>query len=183
MFSILVGLLLAVGSNAVTAPSSECAHLIRYGVNEKYLPFLPSVSNACIAAYNTFNPTAFCVAECQSFYTLYSRCYSTDRANIMSSNLCGTYQDNSCLALNMGNYRSVISAVESNCSNTSGHTFCSPQCAASIAALEAALGCCAAEYVNNFKVVCGQRPIAPCSTVLNNGSVAAPSSECAYLLR
>lgn len=36
------------------------------------------------------------------------------------------------------------------------------------------------DYLNGPKVLCGQQPIAPCSAALNNGFVAAPSSECAY---
>ena len=32
-------------------------------------------------------------------------------------------------------------------------------------------------------MVCGQQPIAPCPNVLNSGSVAAPSSECAYFMK
>ena len=57
-------------------------------------------------------------------------------------------------------------------------TYCSSSCSTAIAALEQYSGCC---RHNGPKALCGQPLIAPCSTVLNSGSVATPSRECAYV--
>lgn len=133
---------------------------------------VPSISSKCVDAYNsTFrsgNVNAICIAECQSLYMLYAQCAGTTHADIRATTYCGQVEDGV-----------MVSAVQSACSNA---TYCSPSCVTAIAALQLNSGCCRYSELNGPKVLCGQQPVAPCSTILNSGSVAAPSSKCAYLV-
>ena len=175
----VIFLLLAVESNAVTAPSGECSYLYYYfGIRtSRLLPSLvPSSSSSCLAGYNSTNPSAYCVAECQSLYSVYSGCASRALADNYASNTCGQFNNSDCAVLRQQD-SSLVSAISSACKNA---TYCSPSCVAAIAALEQFSGCCQYDALNGPKALCGQQPIAPCSTVLNSGSVVTPSRECAY---
>ena len=153
------------------APTSQCAYLNGY-FGKPLLPSLvPSISSECVAAYNTGSQSAYCVSNCQS---LYSTSSSTSYANSGASNLCGKFGSSFCTDFMDS---SLVYAVQTYCKDVS---YCSPSCKTSINNLELFSGCCKAGILNGPKVLCGQQPIAPCSTILNSGSVAASSSECAY---
>ena len=80
--SLFVGLLLAVGSNAVKPPSSQCAYLYNYFQTLTFLPsLLQSVNNKCIAGLHFANLSSLCIPECQSLYSTYSQCTSAWHAN------------------------------------------------------------------------------------------------------
>ena len=176
MCSLFVGLLLAVGSNAVTAPSSQCAYLDEYFETRTLLPSLvPSVNSKCVAALNPATLSSLCIPECQSLYSTYSQCTTAWAANERFADDCGTSY---CATITQQD-SALVNAVNSYCNNGS---YCSSSCQAAISALEQSSGCCRYSVLNGPKVVCGQKPIAPCPNVLNSGSVAAPSGECVYLL-
>ena len=171
--SVLIGLLFAAGSNtSTTALPSECAYLqYNFIRSTSRLPsLLPSVSGACL----TGNRGDYCNAACQSLHSLYSQCASSGKADVLLSYRCGEYQDLNCIALHSLSYE-YVDAVRSACNDASR---CSPACEKSVSVLEAYTGCCSADILNGPKVLCGQRPIAPCSTPLN--TPALPSGECAY---
>ena len=179
--SVLLVLLLVERSSAVTAPSSQCAYFNYYYFrNSPLLPSLvPSISSKCLAAYNPDGPKAICIADCRSLYSVLSQCtYGEASAAGYAVATCGGKFNNiDCSTLARNDTNGLTGAVSSACSN---YTYCSSSCLAAIAALERYSGCCSANDLNGPKVVCGQQPIAPCSTVLNSGSVTAPTSECAY---
>lgn len=155
--SLLLALLLVVGSNATTTPSSECSYLVTYRGSSQLLPSLvPSVSSQCVAEYNNGSATQSC---CQTLYSVLSKCTSPNLAEAIVSSQCGQYAVNSCAGLQYNS--NLAGTVYSACDNA---TYCSPSC----------------RNANGRKALCGQQPIAPCSTALNSGSVAVPSSECAY---
>ena len=175
----LLLVLVTMGSNAVTTPTSQCAYLNDYFRSGPLLSSLvPSISSKCLTAYNSIftsgNTSAVCIAECQSLYTLYAQCAGTAQADFLATLYCGKVNDMYCT--NLQDY-GLVSAVSSACSNA---TYCSPSCVAAIAALQQNSGCCRYSELNGPKALCGQQLIAPCSTILNSGS-AAPSSECAYI--
>ena len=177
--SVLLVLLLVERSSAVTAPSSQCAYFNYYFPYNPLLPSLvPSISSKCLAAYNPDDRKAICIADCRSSYSVLSQCTSEANAAVYVAFPCGQFNGMSCSTLAQNDPNGLTGAVSSACSN---YTYCSPSCLAAIAALERYSGCCSANDLNGPKVVCGQQPIAPCSTVLNSGSVTAPTSECAYL--
>eukprot|EP00731_Ephydatia_muelleri_P015178 Em0008g898a len=182
--SVLIGLLLVVGSDAVTTPTSQCAYLSYY-YSYYYSPLLPSlvpsISSKCLAVINNpDNPTGVCTSDCQSLYSVLSQCVTPDYAAAYASFTCGgQFKNSSCSTLTQNDPNGLQSAVRSQCSDG---TYCNSNCSAAIAALEQYSGCCNADYLNGPKVLCGQQTIAPCSTVLNSGSVAAPTSDCAYYL-
>ncbi|KAL5489343.1 hypothetical protein EMCRGX_G018426 [Ephydatia muelleri] len=60
-----------------------------------------------------------------------------------------------------------LASLQTACSNS---TYCSPSCLAAITAAEKHGGCCYAQYLNGPKALCGQQPIAPCSTTVSRGS-------------
>ena len=171
----VAALLLAVGSNAATAPSSQCAYL-HYYFNEAtngLLPsLLPSINSKCLTEYVAGNQGTLCVPECQSLYSTYSQCASS-HANTYTVQ-CGTFKTSYCPTSDNG--QSTL--IYERCNDSSN---CSPSCVSAIASVEAESGCCSADILNGPKVLCGQQPIAPCPSVLNGGSVAAPSNECAYV--
>eukprot|EP00731_Ephydatia_muelleri_P015181 Em0008g901a len=183
--STIFGLLLVVGSDAVTTPSSQCAYFNFYYAysNSPFLPSLaPSISRKCLAAFNSADTTAICIADCQASYSAYSQCkseVSVFNAAAYASSKCGLFKSSSCSTLTQNDPNDLQYAVRSKCSD---ENYCSPSCSAAIAALEQYSGCCSADYLNGPKVLCGQPTIAPCSTGLNSGSVAAPTSECAHFL-
>eukprot|EP00731_Ephydatia_muelleri_P015227 Em0008g947a len=144
--SVLIVLLLVVGSDAVTTPTSQCSYLTTYYQDGKPLvpSLVPSISSGCLAAYNSGNRANICIAECQSWYSVLTQCMSPDIAGIVAASR--------------------------------------PNCSAAIAALEQYSGCCSADELNGPKLVCGQQPIAPCSTLLS-GSTPAPTSDCVYLVK
>ena len=171
-------MLLTMESNAVTAPTGQCAYLNRYIQSGPLLSSLvPSISSKCLTAYNSIfpsgNTSAVCIAECQSLYTLSAQCAGTAQADALARDYCGNVNNTYCAGLQDNG---LVSAVRTACSNA---TYCSPSCVAAIAALQQNSGCCRYSELNGPKALCGQQPIAPCSTILNSGS-AAPSSECAY---
>ena len=175
----LLLVLLTMGSNAVTTPTSQCAYLNGYFQRGPLLTSLvPSISSKCLTAYNSIftsgNTSAVCIAECQSLYTLYAQCEGTAQADRLASSFCGQVSNTYC---NNRQDDGLVGAVSSACSNA---TYCSPSCVAAIAALQQNSGCCRYSELNGPKVLCGQQLIAPCSTILNSGP-AAPSSECAYI--
>ena len=178
----LLLVLVTMGSNAVTTPTSQCAYLNGYFQNGPLLSSLvPSISSKCLTAYNsivgTFGDTsAVCIAECQSLYTLYAQCAGTVQADALATRYCGKVNNTYCTNLQDDG---LVSAVSSACSNA---TYCSPSCVAAIAALQQNSGCCRYSELNGPKALCGQQLIAPCSTILNSGP-AAPSSECAYFIK
>eukprot|EP00731_Ephydatia_muelleri_P011309 Em0006g203a len=178
--SVLIALLLVVRNSAVTAPTSECAYFgYYYYPSNPLLPSLvPSISSICLAAHNSADPTATCIADCQLSYSVFSQCNSVADAEDYAASTCGLFKSTSCSTLAQ-NDPGLEGAVRSQCSNG---TYCSPNCSAAIAALEQYSGCCSADDLNGPKVLCGQQTIAPCSTILNTGSVAAPTSECAYVM-
>eukprot|EP00731_Ephydatia_muelleri_P015172 Em0008g892a len=90
---------------------------------------------------------------------------------------CGRLNNSDCSTLFIQD-RDLYYALTKACNNGS---YCSPSCVAAIAALEQFSGCCRYDALNGHKALCGQPLIAPCSTVLNSGSVATPSRECAYV--
>ena len=186
--STIIVLLLVVGSDAVTAPTSQCAYFNFYNSyyaysNSPFLPSLaPSISSKCLAAFYSADSTAICIADCQASYSAYSQCrseVSVFHAAAYASSKCGLFKSSSCSTLTQNDPNDLQYAVRSKCSD---ENYCSPSCSAAIAALEEYSGCCSATYLNGPKALCGQQTIAPCSTVLNSGSVAAPTSECAYFL-
>ena len=176
---ILLGLLFVVGSNSVTAPSRQCDYLRHYLLQGyPLLPSLvPSISFSCLERYNKTNPRTYCVAECQSLYSAFSQCTSPATADDYASDTCGRFNNSDCSALFIQD-RDLYYALRKACNNGS---YCSPSCVAAIAALEQFSGCCRHKVLNGPKALCGQPLIAPCSTVLNSGSVATPSRECAYV--
>ena len=127
----------------------------------------------------SYNLTGICTADCQSSYSVISQCETPATAANFASSTCGVFKNASCSTLTQNDINYLQFAVYLQCSNG---TYCSPNCSAAIAALEQYSGCCSADYLNGPKALCGQPTIAPCSTVLNSGSVAAPTSECAYAL-
>ena len=142
---------------------------------------VPSISSKCLATYNPADIASICTADCQSAYTLYAQCTtpSSTEADSYVGVVCGRFNSTSCTTLTQNSdYYSLFFAVYSQCNSS----YCSTSCSAAITALEGYSGCCSADFLNGPKVVCGQQPIAPCSTVLNSGSVATPTSECALLL-
>ena len=184
-FSLCLGLilvLLTMGSNAVTAPSSQCAYVNAYFSKGPLVSSLvPSISSKCLAAYNsifisTGIPTsAICIADCQSLYALLAECQGTTTANAIAMYYCGQVNGQYCSALQDS---ALANVVRTACSNA---TSCSNSCMTAISALEQNSGCCQFFVLNGPKVLCGQQPIAPCSTIFNSNP-SAPSSECAYLL-
>ena len=184
---LIVLLLVVVGIDAVTTPTSQCAYFNYYNKypysKSPLLPSLiPSISSKCLAAFSSADSTAICIADCQASYSAYSQCRSEIGFTVAAyaSSPCGQFKSSSCSTLTQNNLNyGLQSAVYLQCSN---ETYCSPNCSAAIAALEQYSGCCSADELNGPKVLCGQQTIAPCSTVLNSGSVAAPTSECAYFL-
>ena len=183
---LIVLLLVVVEIDAVTTPSSQCAYFNYYN-NQPDSPLLPSlipsISSKCLAAFNFnsyYGSTAICIADCQASYSAYSQCRSEigfNDAYVLSR--CGQFKSSSCSTLEQNDLNGLQEAVYLQCSNGS---YCSPSCFVAIAALEQYSGCCSADDLNGPKVLCGQQTIAPCSTVFNSGSVAAPTSECAYFL-
>ena len=176
--SVFVALLLAVGSNAATAPSSQCAYLLHYfptATSGLFPSLLPSISSKCLTEYTAVNQSSLCVPECQSLYSTYSQCASFYANLNIYSQQCGQFHNSYCPTINDFSQSDLI--LES-CNNSS---HCSPSCTFAIASVEAASGCCNANVLNGPKVLCGQSPIAPCPSVINGGSVAAPSKECAYI--
>ena len=176
-------LLWANGLSATHTPTAECAYLTAY-FGHTLLPSLtPSIRNECISALNAAiisrNVSGACIPQCQSLHTLYAQCVSSSDADSVASGFCGKAADKMqrCSTLS-ANDTSLVTAVQTTCKNS---TFCTSSCIASITALEQASGCCRHDVLNGPKALCGQRTIAPCSTVLNNNSSPAPSSECAYL--
>ena len=165
----------------MTSPTSQCAYFNYYYPNSTLLPSLvPSMSSKCLAVINRpdANPTTVCNTDCQSLYSVLSQCITPSVASNYASSTCGLFKSSSCSALTQNDPKGLQSAVQSECSNA---TYCSPSCLAAIAALEQYSGCCSADKLNGPKALCGQQTIAPCSTVLNSGSVDAPTSECAYV--
>ena len=69
----------------LTAPSSECAYLNYYF--PRSLPLIsslvPSINSKCLAARTSANPTAICIADCQSLYSVYSQCTYPTNANAL----------------------------------------------------------------------------------------------------
>ena len=180
--SALVGLLLlalAVGSSAATAPSSQCAYLEYYGTKALLPSLLPSVSSKCLTGLKARNKSTLCVEECRSLYSAYSQCTSSTSADLNLDICDRQFNTASCSTLTQQDLE-LTAAVQSTCNSA---TYCSPSCRSSIAALETFSGCCRADVLNGPKVLCGQSTIAPCPSILNGGSVAAPSNECAYILR
>lgn len=193
---LLIALLLvslhASGANAATPPppSAECAYLHRYLGYSLSPSLLPSVRTTCIEALNSLpssgNVTAICTLDCRSLYDVYAQC-APERADSVATNYCGRFRDSPCSVLTSSDYDLVL-RVYSSCSRGSdkgggNSTYCSPSCASSIAALEEFSGCCRYDDLNGPKALCGQRPLAPCSTVLNDQripSLAPSSRECAY---
>ena len=180
----------------MTTPSSQCAYFTYYysyypyyynNYSIFYSPLLPSlvpsISSKCLAVIKNpalDNPTGVCTSDCQSLYSVLSQCVTPVYAAAYASFTCdGQFKSSSCSTLTQNDPNGLQSAVRSQCSNK---TYCNSSCSAAIAALEQYSGCCSATYLNGPKVLCGQQTIAPCSTVLNSGSVAAPTSECAYFL-
>ena len=179
--SVLIVLLLVVGSDAVTTPTSQCAYINYYYPDYPLFPSLvPSISSKCLAVIiNPDHPTGVCTSDCQSLYSVLSQCDNPYNTAAYASSTCGQFKSSSCSTLTQNDLNGLQSAVYLQCSIK---TYCSPNCSAAIAALEQYSGCCSADQLNGPKVLCGQQTIAPCSTVLNSGSVAAPTSECAYFL-
>ena len=180
--SVLIVLLLVVmGSDAVTTPTSQCAYFKYYYPDYPLLPSrVPSISSKCLAVINNpNNPKGVCTSDCQSLYSVLSQCDNPYGAARYAASKCGVFKSSFCSTLTQNDLNDLQYAVESKCSD---ENYCSPSCSAAIAALEQYSGCCSANYLNGPKVLCGQQTIAPCSTVLNSGSVASPTSECAYAL-
>ena len=167
------------GTNAAPPPSAECAYLNRYLGNSLLPSLLPSVGDTCVAAFNSVllsgDTSAICIPECQSFYALYSQC-ATAKASVFATSYCGQFNNSPCSAVTSSDY-ALVSRVYSSCGGNS--TYCAPSCAAAIAALETFSGCCRYSDLNGPKALCGQQPVAPCLTVLNNNP-DPPSRECAY---
>lgn len=177
---VLIGLLFVVGSNSVTSPSRQCDYLRYYlliGYRDLLPSLVPSISSSCLERYKDNHPRAYCVAECQSLYSALSQCTSSATADDYASNGCGRFNNSDCDALFMQD-TNLYYSLKTACNNG---TYCSSSCSTAIAALEQFSGCCRHKVLNGPKALCGQPLIAPCSTVLNSGSVATPSRECAYL--
>ena len=97
----------AVGSSATVTPSNECAYLsgsFPGGILNS--ASIPSVNSGCVDAINALTlaasvaPTGYpdtkyyqsvCSSTCQSFYNLYSSCYSPQQANAFLGQYCGSY--------------------------------------------------------------------------------------------
>eukprot|EP00731_Ephydatia_muelleri_P022749 Em0015g332a len=175
---LFLGLLLAVGSNAVKAPSSQCAyleHYFRIATNGLLPSLLPSsISSKCLTEFNANDDSTFCRAECQSLYTTYSQC--TPFYAKQSTLQCGQFQGSHCPNFYNAPF-SDFNLIHSTCSDSSN---CSPSCASSIESVETSKGCCSDDLLNGPKVLCGQQPIAQCPSLLNTAT-SAPSSECAYI--
>ena len=180
--SVLIVLLLVVGSDAVTTPTSQCSYLTTYYQDGKPLvpSLVPSISSGCLAAYNSGNRANICIAECQSWYSVLTQCMSPDIAGVVAASRCGQFNKTSCDTLAQNKFNGLSDAVSTACG--ANYTYCSPNCSAAIAALEQYSGCCSADELNGPKLVCGQQPIAPCSTLLS-GSTPAPTSDCVYLVK
>ena len=166
----------------MTTPTSQCAYFNYYYPDYPLLPSLvPSISSKCLAVTNNPDKTmGVCTSDCQSLYSVLSQCDNPYGAARYAASKCGQFKSSSCSTLTQNNLNYDLQfAVSLQCDN---ETYCSSSCSAAIAALEQYSGCCSAGELNGPKVLCGQQTIAPCSTVLNSGSVAAPTSECAYFL-
>eukprot|EP00731_Ephydatia_muelleri_P038607 Em0827g1a len=72
-----------------------------------------------------------------------------------------------------------LASLQTACSNS---TYCSPSCLAAITAAEKHGGCCYAQYLNGPKALCGQQPIAPCSTTVSRGSLKGLDSTSCLIL-
>lgn len=84
----------------------------------------------------------------------------------LASSYCGEFGSQNCTWLLLTNSNGTLYSL-SACSNS---TYCSPSCLAAITAAEKHGGCCYAQYLNGPKALCGQQPIAPCSTTVSRGS-------------
>ena len=174
----IAALLLAVGSNAATAPSSQCAYLEHYfnkATNGLLPSLLPSINSKCLTGYVAGNQSTLCVPECQSLYSTYSQCASS--VSNINTLQCGIFKNSYCPTIYTFDYRQ-IPLIHGSCNDSS---YCSPSCVSAIASVEAESGCCRADIHNGPKVLCGQQPITPCPSVFNGGSAATQSNECAYI--
>ena len=125
-----------MGSNAVTAPSSQCAYLYEYFGTFKLLPSLvPSVNSKCVAALNPANRSSLCIPECHSLYSTYSQCTTAWYANQRFADDCGKSY---CATMTQQD-STLVNAVYTYCNNGS---YCSSSCQAAISALEQSSGCC-----------------------------------------
>ena len=124
--------------------------------------FIPSLNPTCLASLIT---DYGCIAECQPLYALYGRCLYGKTVDYLASRYCGEFGSQNCKWL-YGNSNGALESL-SACSNS---TNCSPSCLTAITAAEKYGGCCYAEYINGPKALCGQQPIAPCSTIVSSGS-------------
>ena len=191
-------LAVAVGINATVAPSAQCAHL--YGSFPGGIlnaTSLPSVNSACVTAINALTSAirarggpiagslpdinyyqSVCSSTCQSFYDLYSTCYSPQKADEFFGQYCGKFNATmtSCPVVhNDTAYLFAISIFTSSCIETT----CTSSCKSAVVAADAYAGCCAADTINAAKVTCGLNPRASCSTIFSTPT--APSAQCAYL--
>ena len=162
-FSLLIGLLLVVvGNEAATAPSSECAYLLQYIGRGNLLPsLLPSVNSKCVTEYNSRVPSTYCVTECQSLYDLISQCTTPATAPNYFSIACN-WQCTYLFSTNRVPYD-----ISWKCSNA---TYCSPTCQAAISTLEQKAGCCSVNSLDGPRVLCGEGPMPPCYTIFADHS-------------
>ncbi|KAL5491143.1 hypothetical protein EMCRGX_G016374, partial [Ephydatia muelleri] len=86
----------------------------------------------------------------------------------VASSLCGEFNNRNCPDA-LTNGANLIGKVRTACSNS---TYCPSSCVNAIAAAEQYGGCCFADDLNGPKALCGQQPVAPCSTIVSSGSEA-----------
>ena len=173
LWSALIALVLISdggGAATVTPANSECEYFVYNFPDWPLLAtFVPSVDGTCLEAYNDFSNSNFldgevpswCMAQCQSLFDLYSRCIGEYYADIIMSAYCGYYNNVPCY--NYQNYTYLYN-VYSLCDSS---TSCSASCRNATEALERYSGCCTSDSLNGPKVLCGEQPVAPCSTMVN----------------
>ena len=162
-----------------TAPSNECAYLndLSDSLNPLYLP---SVDSGCVNAFvalitasmrpQYINPDikyyqSVCNSTCQSFYNLYSSCFSTQQADSLFRPYCGSYNGMYCPVLtNSTAYTNAASTLTSSCNDIA----CTTTCKSALVPFEALGGCCAASDFNNaLNVACGLNTVAPCTAIFS----------------
>ena len=146
------------------APSRECAYLNSYFGSVLLNALTPSLSDGCRAALNmavlTGNYSSVCTPQCRSLQRLYARCNGAVAAEFAASTFCASVNNSSCSSL-LANGTQLTSRLGESCSNS---TECSSSCRDAINAIEEYGGCCFSQVINGAKALCGQQPIASCST-------------------
>ena len=141
--------------------------------------YLPTVNTRCVSAINGLrydigllpDYQSVCTSTCQSFYNLYSSCYSPQQADAYFGKYCGSYNATTYCPGVVYNtaYQNVINLVTLSCSGTT----CTSSCMSAVVAADTYAGCCVADAINAAKVTCG----------LNHAGVPVPPTSALQQLR